>query len=258
MADNLFEIQDLCLCIGNKPIFSGINLNIPKNQTTAIIGPSGCGKSSFLSCLNLLITHISKYRLVGKICWNNNKINDNNDLDMHSFRRKVGTVFQQPMPFPTTIRKNLSIPLRQHFRLKRSEENDRIESVLKEVGLWEEIRHRIDHSANDLSGGQKQRLCLARALILNPDVMLMDEPCSALDPISTQTVEALIQKLKSKLTTVIVTHNLQQAKRLADHIVVFWFDVQSGGYIIESGSSEKLFSSPEEDITRSYLRGALG
>lgn len=258
MASRAFEISNLSLKIDKKKIFTDIHLTIPNGKVTAIVGPSGCGKSSFLSCLNRLITHCKGATLSGHISCCGSDIDSLDETNLRQFRQKVGSLFQTPLPFPTTVLKNLYIPIDQHYQLSKQEKFERAKTALKDVGLWDEVKTRLNSPASELSGGQKQRLCLARALVLDPQVLLMDEPCSALDPLSTAKVDELIKNFKSRLTTVIVTHNIQQAKRIADHVVVFWYDPLKGGHIIEHGSAEKVFTAPKHEYARSYFAGALG
>ncbi len=257
MATNTFETRNLSLRINRKTIFSDISLRIPQGKITAIIGPSGCGKSSFINCLNGLIYRQGKVQTEGDIYWQSSNLTSFRG-NYKAFRRQVGTLFQNPTPFPTTIRKNLMIPIKEHFSMSHQQAQKLIRDCLISVGLWDEIKDRLDQSALKLSGGQKQRLCLARALLLNPNTLLMDEPCSALDPMSSAAVENLIRKLQPHITTIIVTHNIQQAKRIADYIVLFWYDEERGGYIIEKGLAKAIFAQPTQEITRRYLQGALG
>ena len=258
MAINAYRIDRLHLTIGRQKIFSGLNISIAAGRVTAIIGPSGCGKSSFLSCLNLLIEHCKDHRIEGTITCLGQKLHHLSGASKREYRRRVGTLFQQPVPFPTTIRKNIEIPLDQHYQLSRAEKNQKIQQALADVGLWDEICERLDSPAESLSGGQKQRLCLARALVLDPEIMLMDEPCSALDPLSTAKVDHLIVGFKEQLTTVIVTHNIQQARRIADDVIVFWYHPENGGYLIETGSNQEVFENTQHEFAKSYLAGAIG
>lgn len=257
METSIFETKNLCLTISGKAILTDISLSIPEGKTTAIIGPSGCGKSSFISCLNGLVYRQSHVKTSGSAYWKSINLMALRG-DYKSFRRQVGTLFQNPVPFPTTIRKNLLIPIKEHLSLNRHDRQQLIHKSLVSVGLWDEVKDRLDQHAHGLSGGQRQRLCLARSLLLEPNALLMDEPCSALDPISSAAVENLILELKQKVTTIIVTHNIQQAKRMADHIILFWYDHERGGYVMEQGPTELIFKAPKERTTSLYLQGSVG
>lgn len=253
-AEGHIEIQDLSVSYGKRVVLEGVSLRVPRNSVTALIGPSGCGKSSLLHCLNRLNDLVPECSVSGSISfsWMDSKrlLKDPTQL-----RRQVGMLFQRPNPFPFSIRKNLEFALRQHGIKGRDKIDARIESSLKEVGLWEEVHDRLDGPALALSGGQQQRLCLARALVLGPEVLLMDEPCSALDPISTQTIEALISSLSQRRTIVLVTHSLSQARRVADQVAVFW-KVEGVGRLIECGKAREVFERPRHELTQAYLQFA--
>ncbi len=233
-----------------------VSLAIPAGEITALVGPSGCGKSSFLHSLNRLTDLVPGCRVTGSI-----RLADGTEIthpktDVLALRRRVGIVFQRPNPFPQSIRRNFEIPLKEHGWRKR-DIADRMESVLREVGLWNEVSDRLHKSAIALSGGQQQRLCIARALALEPETILFDEPCSALDPIASGVVEDLIHSLRGKLSVVIVTHNLAQARRIADRAAVFW--VRDGaGTMVEEGPGERVFSAPADPDAALYLSGARG
>ncbi|HBE20921.1 MAG TPA: phosphate ABC transporter ATP-binding protein [Cyanobacteria bacterium UBA11149] len=256
MKTPLIETQNLSLYYKNKPAFSDINLSIFPHTITALIGPSGCGKTSFLTCLNRLTDLIPKTRISGKILLGDIDVLDSK-TNAIAIRRRIGTIFQKPNPFPFSIWQNLAFPLREHG-IKNREEIDRIiESTLQDVGLWDEVKNRLKTSALSLSGGQQQRLCIARALVLQPEVLLLDEPCSALDPISSGVVEDLIASLRERYTLVIVTHNLAQAKRIADSVALFW--VKDGvGKLIEYGDVKQIFTAPQESLTAAYINGDRG
>lgn len=256
MTIPLIQTEQLSLYYKTKPAFTDISLPIFHHTITALIGPSGCGKTSFLTCLNRLTDFIPKTRISGKI-----RIGDIDVLDAKTnaiaLRRRVGTIFQKPSPFPFSIWKNLAFPLREHGIKNRQEIDIIIETTLQNVGLWDEVKDRLNTSALSLSGGQQQRLCIARALVLQPEVLLLDEPCSALDPISSGVVEDLIANLRKNYTLVIVTHNLAQARRIADRVGLFW--VQDGvGRLIEYGSVEQIFTAPQEQLTAAYINGHRG
>lgn len=232
------------------------SLTVPDGQITAIVGPSGCGKSSFLSALNRMTDLIPGARVTGRVYIDR--------CDIHADRRSptelrrcVGMIFQKPNPFPMSIRRNVQLALREHGVRRRNELEAVTERVLHDVGLWDEVKDRLNDSAFQLSGGQQQRLCMARALALEPQVLLMDEPCSALDPIAAATVESLIKRLRGRYTIVIVTHNLAQARRIADEVAVFWVR-EGAGEIIEQGPTETVFTDPTDPVAAEYLAGTKG
>lgn len=252
----MFSVENLSIDYDGKPALAPVSLTIPRRRVTAFIGPSGCGKTSFLNCLNRLTDLIPNCRVEGRVLF------DGKDLfasgvDVLSLRRRVGMIFQQPTPFPTTILRNLELPLKEHGVRDKQERLARIESTLEDVGLWEEVNDRLRSSALSLSGGQQQRLCLARSLVLEPEVLLMDEPCSALDPISSGKVEDLILSLREKYTIVVVTHHLRQARRLADEVAFFWMR-DGAGCLIETGLADQIFDDPREELTAAYVRGERG
>jgi phosphate transport system ATP-binding protein len=250
------EVEQLSLHYGQKPAFHDVTLAINQGCITALVGPSGCGKTSFLTSLNRLTDLIPGCRLSGRIRL------DGLDVlapqtDVIRLRRRVGMIFQKPNPFPLSIRKNLEFPLREHGLRDRKRLASTIETGLRDVGLWDEVKDRLDSPALALSGGQQQRLCMARALVLSPEVLLMDEPCSALDPLSSGIVEDLIAGLRGRYTVLIVTHNLAQARRIADYAALFW--VQNGaGQLIEAGTAKHIFEAPREPLTAAYVSGMRG
>ncbi len=233
-----------------------LNLQINKGCITALVGPSGCGKTSFLMSLNRLTDLVPGCRVSGHL-----QIDGLDVLapttDLLHLRRQVGMIFQKPTVFPFSIKKNLELPLREHGKHARETWAAMIETTLQRVGFWDEVKDRLNQPAQALSGGQQQRLCLARALILSPEVLLLDEPCSALDPISSGIVEDLIVSLRGRYTVIIVTHNLAQARRMADHVALFW-SVNGIGQLIETGSAQSLFESPQHELTAAYISGARG
>jgi phosphate transport system ATP-binding protein len=250
------EVEQLSLHYGQTPAFHDVTLSINKGCITALMGPSGCGKTSFLTSLNRLTDLIAGCRLSGRI-----RLDGLDVLAQHTdvigLRRRVGMIFQKPNPFPLSIRKNLEFPLREHGLRDRERIAINIETGLRDVGLWDEVKNRLDSPALALSGGQQQRLCMARALVLSPEVLLMDEPCSALDPLSSGVVEDLIVGLRGRYTVLIVTHNLAQARRIADYAAVFW--VQNGaGQLIEAGAAKQIFEEPREPLTAAYVSGMRG
>ncbi len=252
----LLEVQQLTLRYGRHIAFEDVSLPIYAGQITAIVGPSGCGKSSFLSCLNRMSDLVPDCHVEGQIRLGGiNILNPNTDT--LSLRRRVGMIFQRPNPFPLSIWENLALPLREHGITQRNRLAETIETVLSDVGLWSEVKDRLRKSALALSGGQQQRLCIARALVLQPEVLLLDEPCSALDPIASGIVEDLIARLRPRYTQVVITHNLAQASRIADQVGMFW--VQNGvGRLIEFGTTQQIFESPRHGLTAAYVSGGKG
>ena len=253
----MISVKNLSIKYGSHLAVRDVSLEIPTGQITAIVGPSGCGKSSFLSSINRLSDLTPGVEVSGEIFLDNGReVLGDEQLDLLELRRKVGMVFQKPNPFPLSIRKNFELPLKE-MKVPAAEIEERMSSSLKEVGLWEEVSERLNRSAEKLSGGQQQRLCIARALALRPEAILFDEPCSALDPLASGVVEDRIAALRGKVTVVIVTHNLAQARRIADQIAVFW--VRDGaGCLIETGKAEEVFSNPQDEDTKLYFSGERG
>ncbi|PKM06270.1 MAG: phosphate ABC transporter ATP-binding protein [Gammaproteobacteria bacterium HGW-Gammaproteobacteria-7] len=254
------SIENLTVSYGNTPVLANVSLDIYKSCITALIGPSGCGKTSFLNTLNRLTDLIPGARVDGRIrLRGNDGAIDLLDpaLDVLALRRRIGMVFQRPNPFPLSIRRNLELPLREHGVRRADALAYRIETALTDVGLWNEVRDRLDTSALALSGGQQQRLCIARALVLEPEILLMDEPCSALDPIASGVVEETIQSLAGRHTVVIVTHNLAQARRIGNHAAFFWMRERIG-QLIEFGQCRQIFDAPVHSSTAAYIGGMRG
>lgn len=253
------RISDLSVAYGPNTVLQGVSLDIYKGCITALIGPSGCGKTSFLSALNRLTDLLPGALVKGSVELAGRDALDVLDprVDLLALRRRVGMIFQKPNPFPLSIRRNLALPLREHGIKDKSLLAHKIEAALRDVGLWDEVHDRLDSPALALSGGQQQRLCIARALVLEPEVLLMDEPCSALDPISSRVVEELIQRLRGRLTVVIVTHNLAQARRIAHYAAFFWMS-ERVGQLVEFGQCAGLFESPQHELTQAYVSGASG
>jgi len=252
----ILGIDKLSLHYGDKPALADVSLDIYRGCITALIGPSGCGKTSFLATLNRLSDLLPGCRVEGRIHFAGTDIRDP-AIDVQALRRRIGMIFQKPNPFPLSIRRNLEMPLREHGVRRRAVLDERIRQALTDVGLWEEVHDRLDAPALGLSGGQQQRLCIARALVLEPEVLLMDEPCSALDPLSSAVVEALIQRLRGRYTVVIVTHNLAQARRIANYAAFFWMR-ERVGKLIEFGRCQQLFEAPRNDLTAAYIAGVSG
>ncbi len=244
-------VENLDAFYGSNQALHGINLAIPERKVTAIIGPSGCGKSTLIRCLNRMHETSLRARVSGRVTLDGEDIYEE---DATLIRRRIGMVFQKPNPFATmSIYNNVSAPLRFNGRPSRAELDRAVIRSLQHAALWDEVKDRIDAAATSLSGGQQQRLCIARALAADPEVLLMDEPCSALDPIATAKIEDLIGQLKNDYTVVIVTHNMQQAARVADYTAFLYL-----GKLIEFGPTGDLFERPKESLTESYITGRFG
>ena len=249
---NILEVKDMNLWYSNFQALKNINMEIPENQITAFIGPSGCGKSTFLKSLNRMNDLVDGVKITGSIIYDNQNILDAN-IDVNQLRREIGMVFQKPNPFPMSIYDNIAYGPRTHGIKNKLQLDEIVEESLKLAAIWDEVKDRLKKTALGLSGGQQQRLCIARALAVKPKILLMDEPTSALDPISTSKIEDLISELKTKLTIVIVTHNMQQAVRVSDKTAFFLL-----GELIEYADTEKMFSFPEDKRTEDYITGRFG
>lgn len=250
------QINNLAVRYGQTPVLQDVSLAIYQGCITALIGPSGCGKTSFLSTLNRLTDLIPGAQVEGQILFDGNDVLDP-QLDVLTLRRQIGMIFQRPNPFPLSIWRNLELPLREHGVRDKAQVQEKIETALRDVGLWNEVADRLDRSALALSGGQQQRLCIARALVLQPSVLLMDEPCSALDPIASGVVEDLIRQLQGRYTVVIVTHNLAQARRIANYAAFFWMKERVGN-LVEFGRCQHIFETPKHPLTAAYVSGTTG
>jgi phosphate transport system ATP-binding protein len=250
------QLRDLTVSFHGVPVLSEVTLDIYRGCITALIGPSGCGKTTLLSALNRMTDLVPAARVTGTVLLNGQNIADPS-YPLRVLRRQVGMIFQKPNPFPLSIRRNLELALKENGVSKSSELAAIVEQGLRDVGLWEEVKDRLDSPALALSGGQQQRLCIARALVLQPQVLLMDEPCSALDPLSSAVVEELIQSLRGKYTVVIVTHNLAQARRIANYAAFFWLRDRVGK-LIEFGQSQRMFERPQDELTAAYIAGVRG
>jgi phosphate transport system ATP-binding protein len=255
----VFDIDDLSVSYGQALAIKGASLDIYKNAITAIIGPSGCGKSTFLRCLNRMNDLVPNARIEGKLLYNGIDLYGSG-VDPIEVRRRIGMVFQRPNPFPKSIYDNVAYGLR--ILGMKDNLDARVEEALRRAAIWDEVKHRLKRSALGLSGGQQQRLCIARAIAVQPDVILLDEPASALDPISTQSIEDLMQELKKDYTLVIVTHNMQQAARVAEMTAFFSLKVQDDGsrygILVEYDSTEKIFTQPSDERTEGYVTGRFG
>jgi phosphate transport system ATP-binding protein len=252
ILDPVLDIKHLYLFYGEAEALTDISLSIPRRQATAFIGPSGCGKSTLLRCFNRMNDLIEDVRIEGEIKLDGDNINAPN-LDVIRLRRRVGMVFQKSNPFPKSIYENIVYGLRIAGIKSKAILDETVETSLRSAALWDEVKDRLHSSALSLSGGQMQRLCIARAIAVNPEVILMDEPCSALDPIATGRVEDLIYELKDEYTVVIVTHNMQQASRVSDYTAFMYL-----GKLIEYDETDKIFTAPEKKRTQDYITGRFG
>jgi phosphate transport system ATP-binding protein len=247
----VIESRNLDVFYGDTQALDDVSIEIPEKQVTAMIGPSGCGKSTFLRCINRMNDLIDAARIEGDLLFQNKNVYDG-DVDPVALRRRIGMVFQQPNPFPKSIYDNVAYGL----RLQNETENldEKVEQALKGAALWDEVKDQLDESGLDLSGGQQQRLCIARAIAVDPEVILMDEPASALDPVATSQIEDLIDELAEDYTVVIVTHNMQQAARISDKTAVFL----TGGELVEFDDTQKIFENPEHQRVEDYITGKFG
>lgn len=256
----LMALDNVDIYYGKLKAVRGVNLEIPQNEITAFIGPSGCGKSTILRCFNRLNDLIKIFHLTGKVTYHGQNLYAK-DIDPIEVRKKVGMVFQRPNPFPKTIYDNVAYGARVNDY--QGDMDELVETCLRRAVLWDEVKDKLQESGFSLSGGQQQRLCIARTIAAEPEVVLMDEPCSALDPISTLQIEELMNELKKKYTIVIVTHNMQQASRVADKTAFFNAEAvgEKGnkiGYLVEFDQTEKIFNDPAEQLTRDYVTGKFG
>ncbi|MFD0916096.1 phosphate ABC transporter ATP-binding protein PstB [Pseudahrensia aquimaris] len=253
MPHNKMTVRDVSVYYGAKQALFDVDLDIREKSVTALIGPSGCGKSTFLRCLNRMNDTIDICRVEGQILLEDEDIYAP-DIDVVQLRADVGMVFQKPNPFPKSIFENVAYGPRIHGLADSKQAlTEIVETSLKRAGLWEEVKDRLDEPGNGLSGGQQQRLCIARAIAVSPEVILMDEPCSALDPIATAIVEELIDELRQQYTIVIVTHSMQQAARVSQETAFFHL-----GYLVEHGATEDIFTNPTDSRTESYITGRIG
>jgi phosphate transport system ATP-binding protein len=264
-GDPKLAVEDLDVYYGDEQALQSVSMDIPKKSVTALIGPSGCGKSTFLRSLNRMNDRIRSARIEGSVKLDGREIYQDS-TDLVELRKRVGMVFQAPNPFPKSIRENISYGPRKHGDIRtgllarltgrdqRDEEAELVEQALRRAALWDEVKDRLDDNALGLSGGQQQRLCIARCLAVDPEVILMDEPASALDPIATSKIEDLIEELAEEYTVVIVTHNMQQAARISDQTAVFL----TGGELVEYDDTEKIFENPDSQRVEDYITGKFG
>ena len=247
---SIISANDLCLWYGNFQALKNINIEIPEHSINALIGPSGCGKSTFLKTLNRMNDLIPTVKITGEVTYNGQNIFE---TDVNNLRKEVGMVFQKPNPFPMSIYDNIAYGPRTHGITNKAQLDDIVEKALRSAAIWDEVKDRLKKNALGMSGGQQQRLCIARALAVEPKVLLMDEPTSALDPISTSRIEDLAMELKKDYTIVIVTHNMQQAVRISDQTAFFLL-----GDLVEYGNTEAMFSQPKDQRTEDYITGRFG
>jgi len=264
-GETKLSVEDINVWYGDDHALKDVSMDIPEESVTALIGPSGCGKSTFLRCLNRMNDRIKAARVEGSVEVDGTEIY-HPDANLVELRKRIGMVFQSPNPFPKSIRENISYGPRKHGEIEKgllarlfgrddtAAENELVERALKQAALWDEVSDRLDDNALGLSGGQQQRLCIARCLAVDPDVILMDEPASALDPIATSKIEDLVEELAKEYTVVIVTHNMQQAARISDQTAVFL----TGGELIEYDDTEKIFENPESQRVEDYITGKFG
>ncbi len=249
---SIITAKDLCLWYGSTQALKHIDIEIPEKNITAFIGPSGCGKSTFLKTLNRMNDLVPGVKITGEVRYGDTDVYAPG-LDVNLLRREIGMVFQKPNPFPMSIYDNIAYGPRTHGIRSKAKLDDIVERSLRGAAIWDEVKDRLKRNALGLSGGQQQRLCIARALAVEPKVLLMDEPTSALDPISTSKIEELAMGLKERYTIIIVTHNMQQAVRISDYTAFFLL-----GELVEFGGTEKLFSQPEHQKTEDYITGRFG
>ena len=252
MKDIKIDVKDLSLYYGEKQALKDISLQIPRNKVTALIGPSGCGKSTFLRCINRMNDLIPSVKITGNMLVEGIDIYDKN-VDVVNIRKKIGMVFQKSNPFPKSIYENVAYGPKINGIKDKALLDEIVETSLRKAAIWEEVKDRLEDSAMGLSGGQQQRLCIARTLAVNPDIILMDEPASALDPISTSKIEELVHELKENYTIIIVTHSMQQAARVSDYTAFFYL-----GELIEMGKTNNVFTKPEKKQTEDYITGRFG
>lgn len=249
---SVISVKDMCLWYGDHQALKNVNIEIPEKSITAFIGPSGCGKTTFLKTLNRMNDLIPNVKITGDIRYEDADIYSR-DVDVNKLRKEIGMVFQKPNPFPMSIYDNVAYGPRTHGITNRVQLNEIVEEALRDAALWDEVKDRLKKNAIGLSGGQQQRLCIARALAVQPKILLMDEPTSALDPISTSRIEELIMELKEKYTIAMVTHNMQQAVRVSDYTAFFLL-----GELVEFGKTDDVFSQPQDKRTEDYITGRFG
>ena len=249
---SIISVKDMCLWYGDHQALKNVNIEIPEKSITAFIGPSGCGKSTFLKTLNRMNDLIPGVKIIGDIRYEGTDI-FSKEVDVNNLRKEIGMVFQKPNPFPVSIYDNIAYGPRTHGITNKLELDEIVERALRDAAIWDEVKDRLKKNALGMSGGQQQRLCIARALAVQPKILLMDEPTSALDPISTSRIEELVMELKEKYTIVMVTHNMQQAVRVSDYTAFFLL-----GELVEFGKTDDIFSQPKDQRTEDYITGRFG
>ena len=249
---SIISAKEMCLWYGDHQALKNVSIEIPEKSITALIGPSGCGKSTFLKTLNRMNDLIPDVKVTGDIRYGGTDI-FSREVDVNNLRKEIGMVFQKPNPFPMSIYDNVAYGPRTHGITNRAQLDEIVEGALRDAAIWDEVKDRLKKNALGLSGGQQQRLCIARALAVQPKVLLMDEPTSALDPISTSRIEELVMELKEKYTIIMVTHNMQQAVRVSDHTAFFLL-----GALVEFGRTDDIFSQPKDQRTEDYITGRFG
>ena len=249
---SIISVKDMCLWYGDHQALKNVNIEIPEKSITALIGPSGCGKSTFLKTLNRMNDLIPGVKITGDIRYEGTDI-FSKEVDVNNLRKEIGMVFQKPNPFPMSIYDNVAYGPRTHGITNRVQLDEIVERALRDAAIWDEVKDRLKKNALGMSGGQQQRLCIARALAVQPKILLMDEPTSALDPISTSRIEELVMELKEKYTIVMVTHNMQQAVRVSDYTAFFLL-----GELVEFGKTDDIFSQPQDKRTEDYITGRFG
>lgn len=250
--NHIITVKDMCLWYGDHKALKDVNIEIPEKNITALIGPSGCGKSTFLKTLNRMNDLIPGVKISGDIRYEGIEI-FSKEVDVNQLRKEIGMVFQKPNPFPMSIYDNVAYGPRTHGIISKMELDEIVESALRDAAIWDEVKDRLKKNALGISGGQQQRLCIARALAVQPKILLMDEPTSALDPISTSHIEELVMELKEKYTIIMVTHNMQQAVRVSDYTAFFLL-----GELVEFGKTDDIFSQPQDKRTEDYITGRFG
>ena len=249
---SMISVKDMCLWYGDHQALKNVNIEIPEKSITALIGPSGCGKSTFLKTLNRMNDLIPGVKITGDIRYEGTDI-FSKEVDVNNLRKEIGMVFQKPNPFPMSIYDNIAYGPRTHGITNKVELDEIVERALRDASIWDEVKDRLKKNALGMSGGQQQRLCIARALAVQPKILLMDEPTSALDPISTSRIEELVMELKEKYTIVMVTHNMQQAVRVSDYTAFFLL-----GELVEFGKTDDIFAQPKDRRTEDYITGRFG
>ena len=250
--NHIISVKDMCLWYGEHQALKDVNIEIPEKSITAFIGPSGCGKSTFLKTLNRMNDLIPGVKITGDVRYENADI-FSKEVDVNQLRKEIGMVFQKPNPFPMSIYDNVAYGPRTHGITNKMQLDEIVENALRDAAIWDEVKDRLKKNALGMSGGQQQRLCIARALAVQPKILLMDEPTSALDPISTSRIEDLVMELKNKYTIVMVTHNMQQAVRVSDYTAFFLL-----GELVEFGKTDDIFSQPQDKRTEDYITGRFG